>query len=185
MQPDANVRMILRAATARHHQRVDDSFSAFTLSDRVSYSRFLRAQAAAHLPVEEALETGGIGSIVPGWAARRRNEYLLLDLSELELDVPAAVRTPVLDGPAALLGALYVLEGSRLGGTLLRRQVAPGLPTRFLDRSDSAAWRELLAQLDIELNTALKRETAIKAAGDVFDLFHLSAQLASAPGSAS
>ena len=173
-KPHANARAILRAATTSHHQRVDDTFSAYALSDPASYRSFLRAQARAHLPIEHALDAGGIVSIVPDWAARRRNAGLHLDLAELGLEVPLPVGTLALRGDAALLGALYVLEGSRLGGTLLRRSVAPGLPTRFLAKVDPAAWHALLLLLDTELNTDERLGAAIEAAREVFDLFDTS-----------
>lgn len=91
-KPHANARSILRTATASYHQRVDDTFSVYALNDPASYRSFLRAQARAHLPVEDALDAGGIASIVTDWAARRRNTALHLDLAELGLEVPPASR---------------------------------------------------------------------------------------------
>lgn len=80
-----------------------------------------------------------------------------------------------------MLGGLYVLEGSRLGGTLLRKSVARGLPTRFLAKVDPAAWRALLLLLDTELNTDRRRGVAIEAAKEVFDLFDTGGRLCSEP----
>jgi heme oxygenase len=170
-------RAALRTATAPDHERVDAAFSRAVLSDRVSYGHFLRAQAAAHLPVEDALVRGGIAALVPDWDARRRDRLLQDDLHALGLDAPAPVGDPVLKGDAALLGALYVLEGSRLGGTMLKRSVAPDLPTGFLGAMDSAAWRELLALLDARLDTGPERAAAIAAARAVFTLFETGARL--------
>lgn len=167
-------RTALRTATAAYHERVDSAFSNATLSDRASYGLFLQAQAAAHLPVEDALALGGIAAIVPDWDARRRSQPLRDDLAALNLDVPPPAGSLALDSDAALLGALYVLEGSRLGGTLLKRSVAPDLPTRFLGGMDSAAWRDLLALLDERLDTEAERRAAIAAACDVFTLFETS-----------
>ncbi|WP_375398637.1 biliverdin-producing heme oxygenase [uncultured Sphingomonas sp.] len=173
----ATARSVLRAATASHHQRVDATFSAVAFGDAASYGAFLRAQAAAHLPVEEALAEGGIATIVPDWAARRRGGLIADDLAALGLDVPPAAGAIRFDTAAALLGALYVLEGSRLGGTLLKRSVAPGLPASFLGGGDSAAWRSLLALLDDKLGTAVARGRAIAAAGAVFALFEAAGRL--------
>ena len=167
-------RTALRTATAAYHDRVDSAFSRATLSDRTSYGLFLQAQAAAHLPVEDALAAGGIAAIIPDWDARRRSQPLRDDLGALDLDVPAPAGAITLEGDAALLGALYVLEGSRLGGTLLKRSVAANLPTRFLGCMDSAAWRDLLALLDDRLDTQAKRTAAIAAACAVFTLFETS-----------
>ena len=172
--PKDSARTALRTATAAYHERVDAAFSKAVLSDRTSYGLFLQAQAAAHLPVEDALARGGVEAIVPDWEARRRDTALRDDLAELGLAVPAPAGELVLAGDEALLGGLYVLEGSRLGGTLLKRGVAPGLPTRFLGGMDSGAWRELLGMLDARLNTEAKRTAAIGAACAVFTLFETS-----------
>jgi len=182
MKADANARTILSSATANHHRRVDDTFSAFALGDPASYGLFLRAQAVAHLPVEDALAAGGIAAIVRDWSARRRYKQLRLDLAELRLNVPTPVGSIALEGTPALLGALYVLEGSRLGGALLRKRVAPDLPTRFLDKADPTAWRTLLSLLETELDTDLKRGSAVAAAKAVFDLFEAGGRLGLEPG---
>lgn len=170
---EATATTILRAATADHHRRVDAAFSTFRLDDAASYGDFLRAQAAAHLPVEAALATGGIAAIIPDWTARLRAGLIRADLAALGLDVPPPAGTIVLETDEALLGAAYVLEGSRLGGTLLKRSVGPGLPVGFLGGGGggSAAWRGLLALLDDRLTTDAERGRAVAAAGAVFDLF--------------
>lgn len=52
-------RTALRDATGESHDRVDAVFSAIDLSNLTQYGRFLTAQAAAHLPVEQALDAAG------------------------------------------------------------------------------------------------------------------------------
>lgn len=170
-----SARMALRTATGSHHERVDSLFSKVRFDDRASYGQFLRAQAAAYLPTEHALSRSGIGAIVPDWHARQRNMLLCADLADLGLEPPASAGDLDLDGEEALLGALYVLEGSRLGGALLKRSVSPDLPTRFLGGGDSAAWRSLLGLLEERLDTDVKRATSIKAARNVFMLFEAGA----------
>ncbi len=167
-------RTALRTATAAYHDRVDTAFSKANLADRVSYGHFLQAQAAAHLPVEDALARAGVAAIVIDWDARRRSASLRDDLATLGLDVPAPAGELMLDDEAAVLGALYVLEGSRLGGALLKRSVSPYLPTQFLGGMNSTAWRDLLMLLDERLDTEAKRAIAIAAACDVFILFETS-----------
>jgi heme oxygenase len=117
---------------------------------------------------------GGIAAIVPDWPKRQRSPAMRSDLAELGIAMPEPTEPFDLDGEAALLGALYVLEGSRLGGAVLARSVAPGLPARFLGGGDSGAWRRLLALLDERLDTALKLALGIKAAEAVFTLFEAS-----------
>ncbi len=176
MTIETSARMALRAATASHHHRVDSVFSRAELGDRASYGRFLLAQAAAHLPVEAALARGGVADIVPDWDARQRSALLCADLAGLGLDVPEAAGAIEFEGEAAMLGALYVLEGSRLGGTVLKRSVAPDFPAHFLGGVDSGAWRSLLALLDERLDTESKRSAATRSACRVFELFETGGQ---------
>lgn len=166
-----DVRTILRAATGGHHDRVDALFSRADLTTRAGYGRFLQAQAAAHLPVERALDAAGAGKVLADWSQRERAALLRADLAALDLPVADGDTGPRYDNPAAILGGVYVLEGSRLGGTLLKRSVAEGLPTAFLGAADSAAWRGLLAHLDTALDSGDKRDAAIAAAQQTFKMF--------------
>lgn len=171
MATAVTARQALRNATSGHHERVDAIFSTAALDARGSYARFLRAQAAAHLPVERALEQGGVAALISDWPARRRRESLESDLEALGEKIPPAAGNLSLDSDAALLGALYVLEGSRLGASVLKRSVPPEFPMKFLGGVDSAAWRSLLQLLDERLRDEADLVVAIRAARDVFVLF--------------
>ena len=116
------LRNFLRDATAEQHRRLDDAVAPLTLNTPRGYGAFLVAQAEALFPVERALEDGGIVRLVPDWAARRRTQALQDDLDEMRLAVQP-MRAPVLGCDAALMGAAYVLEGSRLGARFLRPRV--------------------------------------------------------------
>jgi heme oxygenase len=169
-----NVRQALRTATGGSHERVDAAFSGFDLADRRSYGRFLTAQAAAHIAVEAALERDGVATVLLDWPARRRADLLREDLAALGLPVPPAVAQPAFEGAAAMLGAVYVLEGSRLGGALLRRSVPDDLPRAFLGAGDPAAWRRLLEILDERIREDEDVARATNAALRVFSLFEQS-----------
>jgi heme oxygenase len=164
-------RTALRAATHDEHGRVDAVFSTVNLSHALSYGQFLQAQGAAQLAVEAALDAASAERVLPDWPTRRRAALLLADLNDLGVPAPMAARAPLFAGDAAVLGAVYVLEGSRFGGQLLKRSVGKDLPTRFLGASDPAGWRRLLAVLDERLSGAGETIIAIKAARDVFGLF--------------
>jgi heme oxygenase len=168
----------LRAATAADHERVDRLFSKLDLSSNADYRRFLTAQAAAHLPIEAALEAAGITALLADWPERRRSASLLADLEQLGIEAPAPLPPPPLTGEPAMLGAAYVLEGSRLGGAFLKRSLAPEAPRRFLAAAQQAgAWRKLLAKLDESLYEPARVEGACKAARQVFGRFENAGQL--------
>lgn len=163
----------LRDATAQAHDRVDSAFAAFDLTDRDSYAAFLAAHAAALLPLEAALDAAGAERVISDWPQRRRGALLIADLAALEADVPAPVEyRPVLDDDAAIAGALYVVEGSRLGGRMLARGIGANLPRGYLDSGQPTEnWRNLLARIESLLYDDASKMRAIDAAIDVFAAF--------------
>ena len=174
--PGRSARQALRQACETAHARLDACFSRVELSSREGYCAFLTAHAAAFLPVELALERGGIAGLLPDWAVRRRGARLVGDLRALELATPPPAGTVCFARTADLLGGLYVLEGSRLGGTILRRQVPATLPASFLDAADSHLWRSLIVKLDAELLTDGEVDAAVDAALSVFQIYEISAR---------
>lgn len=167
-------RGMLRAATAPHHDRVDAIFSRADLADRDGYGRFLQAQAGAYLPVEAALTHAGAAALVPDWPARRRAPKLVADLAALGRDVPDDPADIAFDDAAAVLGGVYVLEGSRLGGAVLARGVPVEFPRTFLALDHSGGWRQLLDVLERELLSPEQRNAAVESASRVFLLFESS-----------
>jgi heme oxygenase len=172
-----SARAALRAATAPSHERVDALFGKLRLDQPGPYGQFLAAQAAAYIPVEEALTQAGAAEIVPDWIQRQRAALLRADLTDLGIAPPAPVAVPIFASPSAILGGVYVLEGSRLGGAMLKKAVPPDLPTRFMGGGSSAAWRDLLAILDERLTNEAERLISIKAAIEVFSIFERGGEL--------
>ena len=173
-----SARAALRAATAAEHERVDRLFSRLNLAVEEDYRRFLLAQAAAFLPIEDRLNAGGTAELVPDWGSRRRAHLLRADLSALGTDEPIGIPPPPLDSSAAQLGALYVLEGSRLGGAVLKRGLAEDAPRSFLSSPQiQSSWRKLLETLDMFLYRSDRLDAAITAAKDVFQNFEAGGQL--------
>ena len=173
--PTTSARFALRSSTAESHARLDALFSTFDLADPLDYGLFLQAQASAFVPMEEALDAGGAARVVADWPARRRAPALSADLEALGLPMPPPVAVPELPTEAAILGALYVLEGSRLGGALLVRSVPEGLPKTFLTPGNPAAWRAFVTLLDQRLSSGAALAQASDAAASAFNAFALSA----------
>lgn len=161
---------LLRAATRAAHDQVDAAFSKWNLADRADYADFLSAQARAYLPVEQAVAAAPKGAL-GDWSKRARGPLLIADLAELGIQAPAG-EAVAFATPAEALGGAYVLEGSRLGGAMLRKSVAPGLPTRFLSPPSIAGrWRDFLQMLEQELSSDVQRSHAVAGAQLVFDRF--------------
>lgn len=121
-RPDRLLRSLLRDATAEEHARLDAKLGALDLCTVTGYRKFLEINAAALLPLERQLVRAGVRDVVPDWDDRARTDALLSDLSRLG-GTPRLLDAPALTDRAAVLGTLYVLEGSRLGAAYLLRQV--------------------------------------------------------------
>lgn len=171
-------RQALRAATAPAHDRVDAAFADFDLTDRESYARFLAAHADVVWALEAALPGG---RVVDDWEERKRGALLREDLAHLRHpgeswggDIGAI---PAFGTDHAVAGALYVLEGSRLGGKFLARRLPAGFPRAYLDADQRAEkWQQLLTVIDRLLCEPIALEAAIAAALATFTAFERSAE---------
>ena len=156
---------MLRAATMPDHDLVDSAFAAHDLADRAGYVRFLMAHAAALPAAEDALAIRDL----PPW--RRRTPVLAADLALLGAVMPEPLPFTVPAGRAAALGALYVVEGSRLGGVLLARRVAADLPAAYLGaKHRRGEWRDLLTAIDTQVGEDAIAE-AVAGAHAAFALY--------------
>ena len=169
---------ILRAATRAAHDRVDALFGDLDLTRPADYREFLTAQAAAFLPAEAALDAAGAARLFPGWGQTHRSHLLRADLEALGLAVPAPIAAPEMASVAAVAGAAYVLEGSRLGGAILARRVPANGSCRFLSATHPPGqWKVFLSRLELLLQTDVERRNAVTSAERMFGVFALAASL--------
>ena len=174
-----SLRQRLREFGAGLHQEVDDAFSALSLETVEGYRRFLQAHAAALFCLEKTLEQNGVEQLLDDWPQRRRSNALRADLLELGCApvAPPASRTTVSVGWC--WGALYVLEGSRLGGQLLARRLQaaqPGAPMNYLGHATVAGlWPAFLQQLETQAQDCDERELQ-RGVQEAFSLFLRAAQ---------
>ncbi len=167
----------LRAATRESHATVDESFGRFDLSEEASYREFLTAHARVVPSVEAWLDAHQPADMHP-WSEVRRWPALEADIAALDITPPAPVPFAMATDIASVCGVTYVLEGSRMGGALLSRRVAPGLPAAYLGAPPQIAlWREFFAGLDQHLATQDAVDRACGAALATFRIF----QAAGAP----
>lgn len=107
-----------------------------------------------------------------------RTPLLARDLVDLSEPMPVPLAFAPQD-EAAAWGVLYVVEGSRLGGVMLARSVAPDLPARYLDAGHAPGqWRAIRHAIDAAGVGASEAWHAALLAGAVatFDLYAQAAQ---------
>ena len=173
-----SMRARLRASTADLHAVVDARFAPMLGCGEAGYRSFLLASAAAVFALERALLAADVDAILPDWAQRARTAALRADLADLGVtDVPVAP-PPLLAGEARQFGALYVLEGSRLGAKLLlpellaRGSTRVRAATRYLRHGEGRRlWPSFLAQLESSQATRRCPDDAIAGARAAFALF--------------
>ena len=133
-----SVRNLLRTATAAAHERLHAhpgfSAAAAGMIGQDDYQRLLSRLLGFHRPFEGLTRAvADRGQVDLDLDARARSHALVLDLAFLGMDRNGIDRlpdwSPSLDlrNEDALLGALYVVEGSTLGGL----QIARSLKARF------------------------------------------------------
>jgi heme oxygenase len=172
----SGLRYRLRDATAAAHAGLDRELGALDLTRAADYRVFLEVNAAALLPLEGALEADGVEDILPDWPSRTRRAVLLNDIDRLG-GHPRPLPMPETLDVAAMLGTLYVLEGSRLGAAVLLKTVSQSPDPRvvqgtaFLRHGQGRKlWQTFLDVLEREAPT-LDERAAIQAAHDAFGLF--------------
>ena len=125
----------LKAATRARHEAVEALLGLLGMTSTLDgYARALRRFHGLHRAAEAAFER------VSGWEGvgiepRERRKLPLLEADLLRIGLgpgevaglPACTTLPPLDDLPRALGAMYVLEGSTLGGRYITKAVAAGL----------------------------------------------------------
>lgn len=176
---DQSLRHLLRSATAPAHQQLDDAVSQDLDYGPESYVRFLRGLARGILPIEDALERAGIAAFATDWPDRRRSGALKQDLAEFGETLPEGEPSFALAGLPEAIGALYVLEGSRLGSQLLLKQALASdsavvrNATRHLAHGQGQKfWPSFVALLDSSADAQNSPNRVVAGANQAFALIH-------------
>jgi heme oxygenase len=173
------LRNLLRHSTTAAHAAVDRHFAAMLAAGLSGYTDFLRASAAAVLPLEQALAAARVHEILPDWDARARSTALRDDLAALGAGMPM-VRADVAaaGGEARQFGMLYVLEGSRLGAKILARDAQASADariraaTRYLRHGEGQRfWPSFVERLEASAAAARAPHEAVAGARAAFALF--------------
>jgi heme oxygenase len=159
----------LRERTAHAHGVVDAAVGAF--DDLAGYGRYLLAMYRFRTPIERDLTRIAWPEAMGEWRPRPVSAAIAEDLRDLAQAVPELGEAR--DGIAgeALMGTLYVLEGSILGSqVLLRRAMKLGLSETHgarhlvLQSGGIEEWRGFLALLEAAEPFDIEHATAASLA---------------------
>jgi len=171
----------LRSHTKETHQALEASMFPFikNVRDIESYSHLLRMFYGYYKPLQDQVDKYIDKNILPDHKELRRAEWILEDLKALDqpTDNIALYKFPfAIDSHAAALGALYVTEGSTLGGKVICKTIATNLGKSEMDglkffngygAHTGSKWKSFLLVLDAEKNVP-DEEVIIKTAEQVF-----------------
>ncbi|GGC62629.1 hypothetical protein GCM10011504_46040 [Siccirubricoccus deserti] len=184
-ESQAGTRLRLRARTASLHARLDRIIEASCLGEPLHLLRLLIIHHAALGSIVPDLEYAGAARLFPGWDGRSRLLALEADLAELRADPPRRLSIERLfQSEQEVWGALYAVEGSRLGNLILLGKVAEHgddlgrRATRFLAHhpEEAVAWPRLVARLETLDYRGEDFETMVRGAEWVFGVYLMSAE---------
>lgn len=166
----------LRAATQADHRRLE---SRTNILARIGQPDERRALVEGFHLLHREAETALAPWLaeVPGldFAGRRRSERLARDLKAVDGRPRPSGPAPRVAGIAEALGRMYVLEGSTLGGHVIRRAAeGRGDSLRGLSFLDpygdrvGERWRKFIAVLEAHAVTAADTEAMVAGARDGF-----------------
>jgi heme oxygenase len=176
---ETSAREVLRAATQGPHERLHLHVGFASVKDgtitRPDYRALLTRLYGFYLPFERAVGVDGV-----------RTQWLAQDLAWLGTDASifAKIRPcpdiPAYEGAERRLGALYVVEGSALGGRQLFRGLDRLLGAGSIEgrrffaghgAGTGAAWLDYLARLASVGSEPIGRAALINAAVETFEVF--------------
>jgi len=175
----------LRLNTRAWHDRVDAAFEKLDLTTEPGYRAFLEAHAQVVPDCERHLVRAGCDARFPGWTGKVRTPALRSDLDAMGVAKPmprafAQADVQLSTADPALVGMMYVLEGSRLGGLVLARRVRKSgnarcqSATQYLAHDGGVSWRSFLDRLETLQFTEVETQAALAAAIEIFRLFERS-----------
>lgn len=172
---------MLRARLEARHARLDQTIGSLCFRDGIDLRHVLAIHYEALGSIVPGLERAGAALLFPGWDGRSRLCALKHAMALLQADLPpqCVERDLSLPSEQEVWGALYAVEGSRLGNrVILRRVVAVGSDlerqaTRFFADvpQDGATWPRLLERLEALDYRGEDFEAAALGATKVFDVY--------------
>lgn len=186
----------LRTETQRRHMQVEDQpfFKALAANDLPleSYVGLLSALNVVYAALEQAASAAAHPAVVAVWQdSMRKLPLLQRDLDYFKPrsvpEMPVAtlyalilaeqIRRVAGDDPVALLGYLYVFEGSTLGGIVLRSQVERAFKLKdrdglaylsSYDKQIAASWREFSRRMNEAALSTSEHDRIVATANRAF-----------------
>lgn len=171
----------LKETTKEAHQQLEKKvvLKMKAIRSDKDYADFLKYFYAYFNKVEQAIAPYLNTDLLPDYNDRRTSAYLKSDIEELGFNVnnlPEA-EAPEINNVLQALGALYVMEGSIMGGSIIVKMLEKGGITKgtsFFSGYGVATgqkWAAFTAVLNEQAKTEEDEKIAVDAANETFSRF--------------
>jgi len=171
----------IKEATKTPHQEVEKKvvLRIKAIRSEADYADLLKHFYAYFNAVEQAIAPYITTSILPDLAERRNASYIKADIEALEgtVDELPFALAPEINNPLQALGALYVLEGSIMGGPYIVQMLQKGGLTKGFSffsgygEASGQKWGAFTAVLNALPQNELEEAQALEAAHETFARF--------------
>lgn len=171
----------IKEATKTAHQQLEKKvvLQLKAIRSNADYAALLKKFYAYFSKVEKAITPFITPELLPDYKDRRNTTYLKKDIEELgfTIDELPAATAPEISGTLQALGALYVMEGSIMGGNIIVQLLAKGGMTQGISffsgygPATGEMWGKFIAVLNRQATTPEAEAAAIQAANETFNRF--------------
>jgi heme oxygenase len=171
---------VIKEATKAAHQDLEKKviLKLKAIRNNADYADVLKHFYAYFNAVEQAIAPYITNDLLPDHAERRNSEYLKKDIEELAatVDELPEVSVPKIENTLQALGAMYVMEGSIMGGPIIVQMLAKYGVTKGISffsgygEATGMMWGKFVAVMDAQSNKE-EESLAIDAANETFSQF--------------
>lgn len=148
------------------------------ISSPKDYSEILQLFYGYFHPLESKVLEFLDDKVLPDIASRRQSAWIIKDLEALDIGAITATcsHMPTIDRPAQAWGAMYVMEGSTLGGVIISKMISSRLAgghtsLEFFNgygNDTTSRWSTFLHYMNTRLRTGEDWKSAISTANQTF-----------------
>jgi heme oxygenase (biliverdin-IX-beta and delta-forming) len=181
MEAQINVSTNIKEATKDAHMALEKQVVQRLKSIRsnADYAALLKYFYAYFSHVERAIAPFITETLLPDYKDRRNSSYIKNDILALgsPVDDLPATTVPVIDNHVKALGALYVMEGSIMGGSIIVKMLEKGGITEGVSffsgygEGTGPMWGKFVGVMNREAVSEAQQADMIQAANETFEHF--------------
>lgn len=172
----------IKEATKSAHQHLEKQVvkRLKAIRNENDYAGLLKYFYAYFHHLEQVISPYLSAEVLPDYATRRNSSYLKKDIEELgdclHYGLPPTT-VPDITSRLQALGALYVMEGSVMGGSIIVQMLEKAGVTKGISffsgygADTKRMWAAFTEVLNAEANTPARQQEAMQAARDTFSHF--------------